>query len=299
MYKIFRSQPVNYGLRAAIGFGVAFPMSVLGVVFTGFVSDAFIIKLEVFYYDLFHNLPFFEIISWMPSALGFLLAGLIVGCLLAVLFADRSNFARYVLSGMLGWFLCRATFDLSNSFHWMFFLGTRHSGYFHIVLLILAGAFLGLILIVARSERREPLRLLMLIAILYPLIAYLYLELLFKFSIIEAPWLFIALMILITIYMIGVLALAIISDGGRKNLWLIVASAVGYPLLAYAGILIASMIFPPALPTTIYPGGDGFWPMVLAIVFSQAVYGMLFGLLVGAVWGVQKKTGVSQAMASN
>jgi hypothetical protein len=298
MFRILRSQPVRYGLRAAIGFGAAFPMSVLGFVFTGFASESLTIELEVFYYDLFHALPLYEIISWIPVALGFLLAGLLVGGLLAVLFADRSNYSRYVLSGMLGWFLCRSTFDLSNSYQWAFFLGTRHNSYFHIALLILGGAFLGLILIVARSERREPLRLLMLVAITYPLLAYLYVKLLFKFSIVEAPWLFIALMSLITIYMIGVLALAIKSDGGRKNLWLIAVSAIGYPLLAYAGILIASMIFSPTLPTTIYPGGDGFWPMVLAIVLSQAIYGILFGLLVGAVWGIQKKTGASQAMAS-
>ena len=297
MFRIFHSQPVRYGLRAAIGFGAAFPTSVLGFVFTGFASESLIIQLEVFYYDLFHTLPLYEIISWFPSALGFLLAGLLIGGLLAVLFADRSNYSRYVLSGMLGWFLYRATFDLSNSYQWGFFLGTRHNIYFNIAILFLAGAFLVLLLIVARSERREPLRLFTIVAITYPLLAYLYVKLLFKFSIIEAPWLFIALVILITIFMTGVLALAIKSDGGRKNLLLIAVSAIGYPLLAYAGILIASMIFSPTLPRTIYPGRDGFWPMVLAIVLSQAIYGILFGLLVGLFLGFKKMRELPSAVA--
>jgi len=298
MFKILYSQAVRYGLRAAIGFGVAFPTSVLGFVFTGFAGESIIVQVEVLFYDLFHTLPMYEIISWIPSALGFLLAGLLIGGWVAILFSDRSNYPRYVLAGMLGWFLYRVTFDFSNSHQWAFFLGTRNSIYFNTAILILAGAFLGLILIVARGERREPLRLLVLAAIIYPLTAYLYVKILFKFSIIEAPWLFIALMTLITVYMIGVLALAIKSDGGRKNLWLMAVSSLGYPFLAYAVAFVASMIYSPTLPMRIYPGGDGFWPLVFSIVLSQAIYGFLFGLIVGTVWGVHKRSGAPQATAS-
>jgi len=77
------------------------------------------------------------------------------------------------------------------------------------------------------------------------------------------------------------------------------ASAVGYPLLAYAGVFIAARIYSPALPTTIYPGGTGFWSLVFAIALSQAMYGILFGLLVGLVLGFQKKNVPLQLVTNN
>jgi len=297
MFKVLRSQPVNYGLRGAIGFGAAFPTSVIGFVFMNLANESMLAPLQVLYYDLFHTLPLYEIVAWFPSALGFLLTGLLVGCLLAVLFADRSNYRRYILAGMLGWFLHRVTSDLLNSHQWRFFLGTTHSTYLNIAALILSGAFLGLILVVSRSERRESLRLLAVGAIAYPLTAYLYAKLLFKLSIVDTPRLFIALMILMAVTIASVLVLAGKSDGGRKNLWLVAVGAVGYPLLAYAGAFLAARIYSPAFLTPIYPGGVGFWPMVLAIALSQAVYGVLFGLLLGIAWGFQNKNSVPQVAA--
>lgn len=294
MLRIVRSQPVNFGLRGAVGFGVAFAIANLIGMFVSLElvmpDDSMVGRLQVFYFDLFHTEHGLELISWIPSAISSLLTGLVMGILFAVLFADRTKYLRYILVGMLGWFLHDATGDiLLHSYNLHFFLGTKHFTYFNIATLVLSGAFLGLIFSVAKSERSEPLRLLIVGAFAYPLIAYLYVKLLFKLSIITTPWLFIALMIMMTIYIGSVFVLAINNDGVRKDTWIVGFSALGYPLLIYPGYFLAARIYSPDLPTVIYPGGTDYWLLSFTIALSQAIFGILFGLLLGLFLGFQRK----------
>jgi MFS family permease len=107
---------VNHALRGALGYGVVFGLTNLisqFVVLELFLADNSIIgNLQVLYFDLFHTEHGFELISWIPNAIASLLAGLVLGILFAALFADRSNYRRYILSGMLGWFLHNAIRDV-------------------------------------------------------------------------------------------------------------------------------------------------------------------------------------------
>jgi hypothetical protein len=120
--------------------------------------------------------------------------------LLAILFADWSRYPRYILIGMLGWFLhSEVTGILWYSSNLGFFLGSRHYFYLCIALGSLSGAFLGLIFTVAKSDKKELIRLMVVGSIAYPLLAYFYVKLLFKLSIVETPWMYIALMLLLVI----------------------------------------------------------------------------------------------------
>src|SRR5215510_3246689 len=97
IFKIVRSQPMNTGLRSALGFGVAFALTLPITIFMYQLLapiDKLVMHLQVFYYDQFHVEQGFELISWIPSALSSLFTGLVLGALVAVLFADRSRYPR-------------------------------------------------------------------------------------------------------------------------------------------------------------------------------------------------------------
>lgn len=115
IFKILRSQPVNNGLRSALGFGIAFGLTLPITMFAYQLLapiEKLVTDLQVFCYDLFHAEQGFDLISWMPSALSSLFTGLVLGLLIAILFADRSRYPRFIIAGLVGWFFYRAMHDL-------------------------------------------------------------------------------------------------------------------------------------------------------------------------------------------
>lgn len=298
IFRILRSQPVNHALRGALGYGVVFGLANLisqVVVLKLFIDGNSIIgNLQVLYFDLFHTEHGLELISWIPNAIASLLTGLVLGILFAVLFADRSTYRPYILSGMLGWFLHDAIRDiLWHSANLGFFLGTWHSIYLIYTQSVLSYAFLGLIFIVAKSEKREPMRWLVLGSVAYPVIAYFYLQLLFKLSIIETPRMFIALMVLMAIYIGSVVVIAFRSDVGRKATWIIPASAVAPLLLSpiahwfiyWVSILIGPTNFPYEMPVD----SPQYWALMFRMAIENAIYGVLLGLIMGVLFGLLNK----------
>ena len=130
MIRILRSQAVNQALRGALGYGVAFGSAVLIAEFVMlklFTEDNSVIgNLQILFFDWFHTEHGLELIGWLANAVGSLLSGLVLGILFAILFADRSRYGRYILAGMLGWFLHDAiTTILWYSANLSFFLGIR------------------------------------------------------------------------------------------------------------------------------------------------------------------------------
>ncbi|HET9912252.1 MAG TPA: hypothetical protein VFQ13_10210 [Anaerolineales bacterium] len=306
MFKVLRSQPLNYGLRGALGFGLAFGLAILIGEFVALklwvADDSIIGLLQVYFYDRFHTEHGLEVISWIPSALSSLATGLFLGVMFAFLFANRSTYRRYILATMLCWFLHDAVRSiLMHSANLWFFLGDRDMTYFSGALSVLSGASLGLIFYVARSEKQHSTHLLVMSAVGYPVIAYLYLQLLFRLSIIETPWLGIALTLLIIIYIAGVFFMAVKSESTPKIPWLVVIGAITYLLAPYAGYylayLLSMLIDAPPLPSRMPVGSPDYWRLMLSIALEQSIYGILFGLFIGIAWGLQRKNNPPQLLA--
>ncbi len=157
MLRILRSQPVTNGLRGAALFGAAFALAGMlstWALQTMLAPESFIPRLQVLYFDAFHTEHGMELIAMIPSwfsssgqrAGGGGDAGISVRKTLKDL--------RYMLAGMLGWFLHDAAhqmFVMPADLY--FFLGSLHSTYLTYALYVLSGAFLGLIFVAAESER--------------------------------------------------------------------------------------------------------------------------------------------------
>ncbi len=307
MFRLLRSQPVNYSLRGAFGFGLAFGLAILVDSFLSLKlwieDDSMIGLLQVYVYGLFHTEHGLELISWIPYALGSLVTGLFLGIVVAFLFADRSKYARYILVTMLCWFLHDAVESiLMNSVGLGFFLGDRHMIYFMRALSILSGASLGLICYVAKSGKRSSSRMLIMSAFGYPAIAYLYLQLIFKLSLVETPWMFIALMLLMIVYIGGIILIAVKSESSPKVPWLVVVGLIGYPLLPYAGHYFAyllSLLIHSPYPRQMPVGSPDYWRLMVAVALEQSIYGILFGMLIGLVFGLQKKSSPPQLTANH
>ena len=293
IFKILRSQPVNNGLRSGLGFGIAFALAlpiskfVSDILF--FPLDSVVTRLSIYYYDHFQAEPGFELISWIPSALSSLLTGLVLGVVFAILFADRSKYPRYILAGMLGWFLQRVVSDIFVVFfHAWIFLDGNQLIYFDYMVSAFSGAIFGLIFVVVKSEQHQAVQLLTMGVFAYALFAYLWVELLSNLLVFNTPWRFVGLAILMVILVASVFVLAININGRRKLPWVVIAGAVGHPALSYLVYFIVRLISPPIPPSEILNSGRPFFWLELAI--SNGIYGILLGLLLGFVLGFQNKS---------
>lgn len=307
MFEILHSQPVNHALRGALGYGVVFGLANLISQFVNLKlfldGNSIVGNLQVLYFDLFHTEHGLELISWLPNAIASLLTGLLLGILFAALFADRSTYRRYILSGMLGWFLHVAIRDvLWQSANLGFFLGSRHSMYLIITESVLSYTFLGLIFIVAKSEKSEPMRWLVGGSLAYPLISYFYIQLLFKLSIIETPWMFIALMVLMAIYIGSVFVIAFRSDVDRKTIWIIPAVVIAplllRPITHWSIYLVSLLIGPINFPYEIPVDSPQFWQLMFRMAVDNAIYGVLLGLIMGMIFGLLSKRTLDKAMSA-
>lgn len=294
MSNMFRSQPVNSGLRSAVGFGIVFATTnLVGLCIAinlASTDHSLIDRLRVFYVGLFQTERGFELISWLPMGLNSLLMGLFLGILFAFFFADRSKYPRFILAGVLGWFL----HDMVQSFlGWCFnlyvFLDGDQMSYFNLLTWVLSGAFLGLIFFVAGSEQRAALHLLVICVFAYPSIAYLSMVLLTDIFVFNSPWRFIALVVLFAIFILTIFIATIKIDAGQNRFWLVAAGAIGYPILVILIGSIARQILPPYPTTGLFMDDPAFWQWQLVDVYTGAIRGVLFGLVVGILFGMHNR----------
>ena len=305
VFKVFGFKPLNFGIRGAIGFGLA---SFMALITSDVVSwklngsdNPIIGQLQVYFYDTFHTEHGLELLGWLSPALSSIITGLLFGLVIAILFADRSRYPRYILVGMLGWFLHEAvTSILWYSANLEFFLGSLHWYYFSLALEGLSGAFMGLALMIAKSETNGLLRWFVVGSISYPLIIYFYIRLLFKLSIIETPWMFMALISLLVVYLVSLLMIAVKSESKPKVPWLLMLSAVSYPLIPYFGRFIPRQILPALnMPSVLYFTDPAYWNYMFLLAVQQAIYVIPFGLLIGIALGVQTRSASTKSVAGN
>jgi hypothetical protein len=294
MVKVFRSQPVNSGVRGGIGFGIVFAVTnLLGLfIATSLASTdtSLIDRLRTLYIGLFQTDRGFELISWLPMALNALLMGLILGILFALLFGERSKYPGIILVGVLGWFLHDLViYFLPWCFNMYVFLDGNQVAIFTILTRILSGSFLGLILFATKSDQRSVLRLLVISVFVYPIIAYLSMTLLTHVFVFNTPWRFIALAVLFIIFIIMIFIVTVKIDAGQNRFWLIVAGAVGYPILTFLIGWIARLILPPYPTNGLFMSDPAFWRWQFFDVYTGAIRGILFGLVVGVILGLQNR----------
>lgn len=78
----------------------------------------------------------------------------------------------------------------------------------------------------------------------YPLLTYLFVEQLFNLFVFRTPWRFVGSAVLLVTLVISVFILARKIDGGRKIPLIVIAGAVGYPLILYIGRFLPWPILP-------------------------------------------------------
>ncbi len=293
MLRLLRSQPLNHSLRGAVLFGAAFALTGLAssvILENTLAPDSFIARLQVAYFDVFHTEHGLELIAMIPTWISSLLAGLLVGAVLAILFGEDARKSRLMLAGMLGWFLHDAVHQIIvMPVNLTFFLGTLHTAYLTYALNILSGAFLGLIFVAARDRKPDTLRWMAAGSVVYPLVAYGYMRLLFQIPVVESPWLFIALVGLVVIYLASIFLLALRSDYGRRAPWMIIAGAAAIVLSRFLAAQIIRLFFA-SLIAQINANHEWSWSLLFKFAAMDALYGLIFGLLLGLVLGYERKS---------
>jgi hypothetical protein len=291
--KVLRSRPVNYGVRNALLFGLAYGLS---VILSVWISDLLLMSensildtMSVIYFDLFHTEHGLELIYWLQSAIASLVTGLVIGVVFAFLFADSSNRVKYTLITMICWFLSREAFGiLLNTTNVCFYLGSRNCMTLFQLSSVLSALFLGLIFYLPNPENRIPLRFLALVLIGYPFTTYIYLRLLYKFSIIEGRTMFPALLLLLLIYIGSIFAIAIKSRPSGKVPWVVIIVATGYllfPLIVHNAYfsIIPALPLPDIIGTSL--GSAEYWSFYSRMSVNNAIYGIFLASLLECYWG--------------
>ena len=144
-----------------------------------------------------------------------------------------------------------------------------------------------------KSEKSEPIHSLVVGSFAYPLTAYFYIQLLFKLSIIETPWMFIALMVLMAVYIGSVFAIALGSGVERKAIWIIPAVVLAPlllpPITEWSTYLVSLLIGPANFPYQMPIDSPQLWPLMFREAVDNAVYGVLLGLIMGVPFGLLNK----------
>jgi hypothetical protein len=291
--KVLALQPANYAWRSAIGFGVGFAAAAVTIwAFSSWLFSTFDSRLQVlsvWIFDTFHNSEGMTLLVNILMLISSALTGLVFGFLFAFFSRHFTKYTKYLLAGSLGWFIPVAISSvLSYSFGWSLYLSTTQSYVLGIALNAIVGAFLGAISYIAESNHKKSLQVLAMGAILYPLVVYLYTRFLLYLWLEITPWFFPALMIL----MIGLLSSIFVLGraGERKIPWAIIVGAIAYPIIDHAIYQFAYTIL--HLPTA--SSGEAITPNAFLLYETtwagvQGFSGVLFGLLLGFIWGSQRK----------
>lgn len=270
-----RAEPLNTAWRGALVFGLAFGL--------GDWLHALVFWFEAnIKTSLPHKIQFlFErfLLDWM----GDVLTAIAFGILFAFLFTNRSKFFHYLLIGALGWLLQLVTTSFVEYFfdYWTPLNGQERL-YLHNLRAILNGAIIGLIFVMAQSERRKDVHLLAAYVVAYPVLTYLYVEQVFT-----ASWSFIALAILRLALIAGIFILSSSYAPNRHAIQLVVAGAVGSVILRFLIGIPTSILLPPVPPEGFLYQNPLFWPVILLFMAASVLYGILLGFLLGWIGGSQ------------
>ena len=291
--RVLRSQPVNHGLHSALGFGIALAgltiatWSIRDWLFSTFEPAN--PSLPLWYYkvlqDYDSSLLFLNVLEFISTAL----ASVIFGVLLALLMGKRSKYSNYFLAGTLGWLIPGAIFKflLCEPFNSDVSLSPQKNIYLGMVIPILQGAFLGAMFNLAGNGRTVTLRRFILGLVLYPAVTYMYIGALIHFDLNSSPEAFASVMTLLALFLVSVIVAVMISD--RRMPWMVVAAAIGYPVLSHAGMFIARLLHLP-LPEP-GMGISEASPFILQVsgVTQQVIFGVMFGLILGVILGLQRR----------
>src|SRR5215211_3639008 len=208
MFKILHSQPANYGLRGATAFGIGFAsITLVGwwisrLLFAAL--DPLLQNYSIWYWETFQNERFIWLFNNFVMLLSYALTGILFGLLFALLAGDARKRGNYLLAGSLAWFIPNVISSiLSNSFGWSFYLNESQMNILGKLLIILDGLFYSAALVIAESNQKESFRRLTIMALLFPLGAYMYIKLLFYFWLEITEFFFPALILLLLSLMGG------------------------------------------------------------------------------------------------
>lgn len=301
MIRIFRSPPVAMGARSAVGFSLGFAVIVIATwqishwLFLTF--DPWIQDWSVWYYDTFGSEEGSFLIQRFLMLISTILTGSIFGLVFGLLFGGPSKYLRHMLVGTLGFLVPNGVFFvLWEVFGWSLDLSPNQNYVLNISTSILVGTFWGAICALLDNSHTALLRLLTAGTILYPLSTYIFMKLLFVFRLESTPWLFVSLMALMLVLIGSVFV--VVSRNVRKIPWMVLAAAVGYPSLYFGIIYLAYNILHLPSPEP----GVGISPEVFVVyqlnyMVVEACIGAVFGLLLGLIWGYQRRYDSRPAMA--
>src|SRR5215208_3246714 len=103
MLNLLRSQPVNYGYRGAIGFGIGFAtITLIGFWISRLlysVFDPMLQNYSIWYWETFQNERWIWLLDNAVKLLSLALTGLFFGRLFALLAGDPQKRGKYLLAG--------------------------------------------------------------------------------------------------------------------------------------------------------------------------------------------------------
>lgn len=296
MNRIFHSQPVNFGLRGATGFAVTF--FIVGILdeLIHWKINSHSDAIMEFLFDIFHTAQGPQWVSILSFLTSILVTGLLFGIMLALLFTDRSKYFRTIIVGMLSWFLSYVgTVICIQAFNMNFYLGSRQASLLMRMMGALSVLFMALMFVVARSNKKWPYQALILGSFVYPLSLYFFIQLLFKVGWIEAPIMFISLVVLVIIYIGSVFLIAVKSEDNPKIPWMFLVFAVGYFLVPGITSWIYWQLFP--APAAFYTDPPN-WQQTLLMAMRVGIFEIPLGIFVGVALGFQKKNAFMQLSTS-
>ncbi|MDP1816329.1 MAG: hypothetical protein Q8K92_17895, partial [Leadbetterella sp.] len=259
----------------------------------------FLNRLETIIIEIFRNEnrpPNFSTLFMLISAL----AALVFGILFATFFADRTQFPKYILAGMLGWLAPSAIVSVfSNTIYSDHYFDSMQIFYLYTSEEILSGAFLGLIFSVAKSKWSESFRMLAVVTFIFPVITYFYTKALYYFDVVTTPWFLTALIVMVFIYVIVVFVIGWLGE--RKMPWVVFVGAIAAPLVIYIPILVLPKVFVSLTPELNVINNITSLPILGTVVFKialqQAMLGSLLGLILGILLGFMKRQAPPQLTA--
>ncbi|HET6596816.1 MAG TPA: hypothetical protein VFG81_14415 [Anaerolineales bacterium] len=282
MITALRSQPANLGLRGALVFGLSLGFMILA----NGVALSIEPRVEYWMSGWLQGLSIRPLLDWT----GFVLIGLIFGCLFAVLFGDRSQYLHYMLVGTFGWLLQLCVYNyLEYFFNFRVLLSAQENLYLTNLKIILSGAMFGLIFTLPHSERREVLRTLVIYVAAYPMLTYFYVSMIVNSSISNTALRLAPLAILWLALLGGIFAFAWKYNSNPEMVLLLIAGAMGSIVLKFVVLLVAFLFIPPVPPEGFLYDHPSFWSVVLILTAAHTIFGVLFGFLLGWILGIQKE----------